>query len=716
MKKHTLLNCGLLFAGLLMGACTKRATPDLRMETASTFPVEETDTPEMILKKAAHVVPNDRQWQALQNEFIAFIHFGPNTFTRMEWGNGMEDPRVFDLKTLDTDQWCRAMKAAGMKMVIFTAKHHDGFVLWQSRYTTHGIMSTGFRDGKGDVLKDLSVSCRKYGLKLGIYLSPADLYQIENPEGLYGNLSQYTRRVIPREVPGRPFANKTTFEFELDDYNEYFMNQLFELLTEYGPIHEVWLDGAHPKQKGGQKYNYAAWRKLIHTLVPEAVIFGREDVRWCGNESGRTRSTEWNVVPYVENPDTLSHFHDMTNEDLGSREALAKGKYLHYQQAETNTSIREGWFYRDDEHQQVRSADDVFDIYERAVGGNSTFLLNIPPNRDGQFSDRDVKVLEEVGKRITQTYGTNLLQGAKGASSLLDDDETTIEVMDEKGELVFETKQPVTVNRFRISEAVKQSGERVEAHVLEAWIDGKWQEIASATNIGYKRILRFADVTTNRFRLRILSSRLKPALATVSAHHYVSRPPRLEVKRTADGRVSIGTLKQNFGWKIYEQDVIRDLNAGFRIHYTTDGTEPDARSMEYTEPFVLETGEVKAVAILNGESGEVCRTQLCYLKKDWQITAGNAGAVTIQLEQPCTISGLIYVPRTDGTVSMLVKGKISASNDGTAWQELGTFEFGNLKNEPTRRTLHLDNKAEAKFVRIELNTPISKDATEIELF
>lgn len=716
MKKHTLLNCGLLFAGLLMGACTKHATPDLRMETASTFPVEETDTPEMILEKAAHVVPNDRQWQALQNEFIAFIHFGPNTFTRMEWGNGMEDPHVFDLKTLDTDQWCRAMKAAGMKMVIFTAKHHDGFVLWQSRYTTHGIMSTGFRDGKGDVLKDLSASCRKYGLKLGIYLSPADLYQIENPEGLYGNLSQYTRRGIPREVPGRPFANKTTFEFELDDYNEYFMNQLFELLTEYGPIHEVWFDGAHPKQKGGQKYNYAAWKKLIHTLAPEAVIFGREDVRWCGNESGRTRSTEWNVVPYAENPDTTSHFPDMTNEDLGSREALAKGKYLHYQQAETNTSIREGWFYRDDERQQVRSADDVFDIYERAVGGNSTFLLNIPPNREGQFSDRDVKVLEEVGKRITQTYGTNLLQGAKGAASLLDDDETTIEVMGEKGEWVFETKQPVTVNRFRISEAVKQSGERVEAHALDAWIDGKWQEIASGTNIGYKRILRFADVTTNRFRLRILSSRLKPALATVSAHHYASRPPRLEVKRAADGRVSIGTLKQNFGWKTYEQDIARDLNAGLRIHYTTDGTEPDARSTEYTEPFVLETGEVKAVAILNGESGEVCRTQLGYLKKDWQIKAGNAGVITLQPEKPCTISGLIYVPRTDGTGPMLVKGKVLASNNGTAWQELGTFEFGNLKNDPTRRTLHLDNKAEATFVRIEMDAPISKDAAEIELF
>lgn len=202
----------------------------------------------------------------------------------------------------------------------------------------------------------------------------------------------------------------------------------------------------------------------------------------------------------------------------------------------------------------------------------------------------------------------------------------------------------------------------------------------------------------------------------MSAHHYASRPPRLEVKRTADGRVSIGTLKQNFGWKTYEQDIIRDLNVGFRIHYTTDGTEPNASSMKYTEPFVLEAGEVKAVAVLSGESGEVCRKQLCYLKKDWQIKVGNDGVVTMQPEKPCIINGLIYVPRTDGTVPMLVKGKILASNDGAAWQELGTFEFGNLKNEPTRRTFHLDNKTEAKFVRIELNTPISKDATEIELF
>ena len=336
-----------------------------QIQPANTIAIAPTDSKELIIEKAAHVVPTKNQLEALRNEFIAFIHFGPNTFTRMEWGNGMEDPKIFDLKELDTDQWCRSLKEAGMKMVILTVKHHDGFVLWQSRYTDHGIMSTNFRDGKGDILRDLSKSCQKYGLKLGVYLSPADLYQIENPKGLYGNLSKYTKRTIPREVPGRSFTNKTKFEFEVDDYNEYFLNQLFEILTEYGPVHEVWFDGAHPKRKGGQSYNYDAWKKLIHTLAPKAVIFGQEDIRWCGNESGVTRNTEWNVLHFNDNLNNIAQMKDEMEDNLGRRDRLYNAKFLHYQQAETNTSIQEGWFYRDDVYQKVRSTDDVFDIPDK---------------------------------------------------------------------------------------------------------------------------------------------------------------------------------------------------------------------------------------------------------------------------------------------------------------------------------------------------------------
>ena len=200
-----------MIAGAALASAILAAPAAGAVEPANTIAVLPTDTPEQIIEKAANVVPTPNQLRALEKEFIAFVHFGPNTFTRVEWGNGVEDPSVFDLKELDTDQWVRAMKAAGMKMVILTAKHHDGFVLWQSRYTDHGIMSSPFMDGKGDVVRSLAESCRKYGLRFGFYLSPADLYQIESPDGLYGNLSQKTPRTIPRPVEGRPFENKTTF-------------------------------------------------------------------------------------------------------------------------------------------------------------------------------------------------------------------------------------------------------------------------------------------------------------------------------------------------------------------------------------------------------------------------------------------------------------------------------------------------------------------------
>lgn len=178
MKLKTCITSLTLLEGLV---CI--SAQNAKIIPTNTIAIAPTDSKELIIEKAAHVIPTKNQLDALRNEFIAFIHFGPNTFTRMEWGSGMEDPKIFDLKELDTDQWCKSLKGAGMKMVILTVKHHDGFVLWQSRYTDHGIMSTNFRNGKGDILRDLSKSCQKYGLKLGLYLSPADLYQIENPKG-----------------------------------------------------------------------------------------------------------------------------------------------------------------------------------------------------------------------------------------------------------------------------------------------------------------------------------------------------------------------------------------------------------------------------------------------------------------------------------------------------------------------------------------------------
>lgn len=718
MKKKVLLPV----LSLLISAGLQAQNGKIRF--ANTLEIAPGDSRETIIDKAAHIVPTPNQLSALQNEFIAFIHFGPNTFTRMEWGNGKEDPRIFDLKELDTDQWCEAMKAAGMKMVLLTVKHHDGFVLWQSRYTRHGIMSTGFRDGQGDILKDLSESCQKYGLKLGIYLSPADLYQIENPEGLYGNLSPYTRRTIPREMPGRPFKNKTRFEFVVDDYNEYFLNQLFEVLTEYGPIHEVWFDGAHPKRKGGQTYNYAAWKKLIKTLAPEAVIFGREDIRWCGNEAGKTRKTEWNVIPYAENPDTATHFPDMTGGDLGSREQLYKGKYLHYQQAETNTSIRAGWFYRDDTRQQVRSTDDVFDIYERSVGGNSTFLLNIPPNREGRFSDTDVKVLKETGERIRNTYGTNLLQGARGPKKVLDGkNKTYVKV---KKPIILTCPAPITFNRLVLQEAIGTNSERVEEHAVDAWINGAWKEVAHATNIGYKRILRFPKTTTDKIRIRITASRLTPALCNISAHYYESRPPQLTSRRSLDGMVTIEPLQQDFGWKAHGENIAENLNAGFRIHYTTDGSEPNEDAPVYTAPFKMGQGELKAVSVSDRQKGAVLHQRSGLIKKNWKLLAvsseaqnreavhafdANPGSywtsnaqgphfIEIDLGQTETLNGFAYTPPREDT-GMMAKGNLLISTDGKNWQKIEEFEFGNLINDPTQRFHDFKQPIKTRFIRVE---------------
>lgn len=477
------------------------------------------DDANTIIEKAANVVPTANQLAALEREFIAFIHFGPNTFTGKEWGSGFESSETFALETLDTDQWCKAIKDAGMKMVIFTAKHHDGYIMWQSRYTDHGIMSSKFRDGKGDVLKDLSESCRKYGLELGIYLSPADLYQIESPDGLYGNLSRPSLRTIPREVEGRPFSNKTKFKFNVDDYNEYYLNQLFELLTEYGPISEIWLDGAHPKTKGGQTYNYNAWRELIRTLAPKANIFGREDLRWCGNEGGHTRDSEWNVVPYMANPDTLTWYSDMMADPLGGREQLCEGKYLHYQPAETDVSIRDGWFWRDNTHQQTRTADNVFDIYERSVGGNAILLLNLPPDNQGRFPEKDLKTLEETGRRIRETYGIDLLEGAKCPKALLDNDiDTYIKVKDGE-DFVVTLPEKRWINRIVLQEAIATVGERAERFAVDARIDGEWKEIATSTNIGHKRILRVNDMETDALRFRLLQSRAMVAISKMSAHY-----------------------------------------------------------------------------------------------------------------------------------------------------------------------------------------------------
>lgn len=687
---------------------------------------KETDAE--LLEIASNVVPHPRQLAYHQEEFIGFIHFGPNTFTGREWGNGKEDAKVFAPTVVDTDQWCRVMKDAGMTKVIITVKHHDGYCTWQTRYNDKfSVHQSPWKNGKGDVLRLLSDSCQKFGLKLGVYLSPADLFQIESVNGLYGNESKPQPSIIPTDPaalqseplkPRNRPSGKPEFKHELDDYNRYFMNQLYELLTEYGPVHEVWFDGAHPKRKGGQTYRKDLWFSMIRTLAPEAVIFGGPDVRWCGNEHGGTRANEWNVLPIGDmNQSGL----DRTPQDIGSDARLLArsyevygkkqpAKFLNYMVSEVDTSIRNGWFWRNEHEQKVRSADEIFDIYERCVGGNAVFLLNVPPAKDGKLSPRDVTCMTEVGRRVRATYGTDLANGFTTTAEGVDSQTLDTYWQPQGTEGSFEVTLPAerTINRIALQEAIAKVGQRVKSHAVDAWINDQWEEVSSAGVIGYKRIHRFDEVTSSRFRIRILDARNTPSIATFAAHHYTSPPQAVAIERSSDGKIALSTPRGNPA-----------------IHYTIDGSQPDAGSREFIGPFELSSGgTVQAISIVGDQVSPVTTTTFGMQPEGWKVEASSEHAgyeaakaidgnpatfwhsswanghpehpitLTIELPNPTIVRGFTYLPRQDKRVpdSMVEGWRIETSTDGTQWTEVEKGEFGNLLNDPSQRT-HIFQKA-----------------------
>ena len=350
---------------------------------------------------AANVLPSPRQVAYQEMGFTAFLHFGPNTFTGREWGTGTESPKDFAPKSVDARQWVRSLKAAGVKMIVLTAKHHDGFCLWPSRFTDHSVKNSPWKDGQGDIVREVSDAVKAEGLKLGIYLSPADLHAIHI--GTYGKTPAKSR-VIPTPVPGWKPKSAVSFRGEWDEYNTYFMNQLFELLTEYGEVHEVWFDGANPHDVG-QHYAYFDWYSMIRKLQPKAVIFGKgPDARWIGNERGNTRANEWNVMP----TGPQEAYNDRTDADLGSRSKIKGGAPLFWDIGETDVSIRHGWFYHKSEDDKLHSLDRLLDMWYGAVGGNAVFILNVPPTPEGVIHANDVKRLAELGRVLDATFATNL--------------------------------------------------------------------------------------------------------------------------------------------------------------------------------------------------------------------------------------------------------------------------------------------------------------------
>lgn len=456
-------------------------------------------------------VPTERQlaWHAL--EFYGFVHYTVNTYTDREWGNGDESPEVFNPTALDTAQWARVAKDAGMKALILTAKHHDGFCLWPSQYTEHSLKHSPYKDGKGDVVGELSAACKEAGLKFGVYLSPWDR-----------NSADY----------GKPA------------YIEYFRNQLRELLTNYGPIQEVWFDGANggTGYYGGAKekreidrstyYDWANTWDLVRQLQPGAVIFSDvgPDIRWVGNESGYAGDpcyatfTPRGDKPGVAPAPGQSNYKESPHGHADGEQWLP---------AEVDVSIRPGWFYHAKEDEKVRTPENLMQIYYESVGRGASLLLNLPPDPRGLINEHDVAALQGFRKLLDATFAENLATKASAtanhvrgnadafaAGNVLDDNRATYWTTDDADTDAMLEIDLGGAKRFDhiVLQEYIELGQRILHLNIEAREDGKWKPLAEATSIGWKRILTFPPCTADAIRIHIDKARACPMLSSVAIY------------------------------------------------------------------------------------------------------------------------------------------------------------------------------------------------------
>ena len=444
-------------------------------------------------------VPTARQLRWHEMEFYGFVHFTVNTFTDKEWGYGDEPESVFNPTDFDADQIATTAKNAGMKGLILTAKHHDGFCLWPSKYTEHSVKSSPWKNGNGDVVRELSDACHRHNLRFGIYLSPWDR-----------NNKDYAR----------------------PEYITYYRNQLRELLTNYGEIFTVWFDGANGGDGfyGGARetrkidastyYDWDNTRRLVRDLMPMAVMFSDAgpDFRWVGNESGVAGDPCWATL------NVAGRYPGGKSEGLNSGERPGTD----WIPAECDVSIRPGWFYHAKEDSKVKSPSQLLDIYYKSVGRGACLNLNIPPDRRGQIHDEDVRSLQEFHRILQATFSSNLVERAqlkpsniRGHSPQFAPENLVRASRDrywstddavKTPDLVLEFSQPVHFNVVSLREFLPL-GQRVEAFALDQWQDGKWVEFSHGTSIGNHRLLRSDFVTTDKIRLRITEASACPALS-----------------------------------------------------------------------------------------------------------------------------------------------------------------------------------------------------------
>ena len=444
------------------------------------------------------ITPSERQIRLQQMEFYAFVHFTVNTFTNREWGDGTENPSVFNPERLDCDQWVSACKGAGMKGLILTAKHHDGFCLWPSKYTDHSVKNSPYKNGSGDIVRECAEACARGGIKFGVYLSPWD-------------------RNCPLYGQGKA-------------YDDYYCNQLTELLSDYGELFSVWFDGACGEGPNGKKqvYDWDRYYETVRRLQPDACISVMgPDIRWCGNEAGDTRQSEWSVVSRKLNDGSEI---PETEKDLGSREHLARAEKPVWQPAEVDTSIRPGWFFHKKENIRVRSLKTLTDIYFRSVGGNCTLLLNIPPDTDGLFHPTDVKRLQQLGKVIEDSFRVCLSEDAEFTADKDDGKNLIGNVKTDSYDTYFSTAEgentvTITINfpesrkihMAVIKENIRFS-QRIEGFSIDCQHGKGWKKLYNGTTVGYKKIARFRPTLTNAVRITVTDSRVAPVISHIAIY------------------------------------------------------------------------------------------------------------------------------------------------------------------------------------------------------
>ena len=637
--------------------------------------------------------PRQLRWHAL--EMYAFVHFTTNTFTDKEWGYGDESPRIFNPPAFDAEQIVGTIADAGLKGVMLTCKHHDGFSLWPSAFTNHSVTASPWMDGKGDVVRAISDACRKRGLAFGVYLSPWDRNQA---------------------VYGTP------------EYLTYFRNQLRELLTHYGPIFEVWFDGAN----GGDGYYGGAREKrsidnrtyydwpttwaLVRELQPDACLFsdGGPDVRWVGNESGFAGETCWSTLnaadflPGIADANLLVH---------GQRPGT------HWLPAEVDVSIRPGWFWHERENNQVKSPANLLKIYMESVGRGANLILNLPPDRRGRLHENDVAALTGWKALLDATFATDLLQGstvtasnvrggdaAYAAAHVLDGKRDTYWTPDDgvtTAALVFDCKRAVTFNVVRIREFLPL-GQRIEGVAVDIDQNGTWQEIATATSIGNQRLVVTNYFTTSKLRLRITQAAACPVISECAVFAMPLMPDDIIMRWSRDGRVQISTN-----------------SVGPRLHYTVDGREPDSTAPVYDKPISLPRGgTVKVRSTLpDGHMSPVVSEIFGLASAAWnmvgpdktmaQVIDGNptttwtaTGAapyhLIIDMGATATLGGITLLPRQDGSHAGTPDHyEVALSADGQKWgTPVASGELSNIRANPVRQVIRFSHPTTGRFLRV----------------